>query len=206
MESTGIPIGVIPAAGKGLRMSDYSVQGCKELITIAGRSMLLRTIDELRHAGMTEIVVVTSPTKPAIISHLEEFGDLERGDVRIVTQSEPMGLVDAVRIALESDSTKKNRNILVAFPDVLFHGHPNPSAALIDSTKKNQHIKPSISASVITLQPGAEWGALLSDSGRVTGLADSPELSDGQLITGIASKKKGDRFPLDGPMRCNREG
>lgn len=206
MESIQAPIGVIPAAGKGLRMSNYSVQGCKELITIAGRSMLLRTIDELRLAGITEIVVVTSPTKPAINSHLEEFGELERGDIRIVTQSEAMGLVDAVRIALESDSTEKNRNVLVAFPDVLFHSHPNPTAALIESTEKNKHVEPSISASVITLRPDGEWGALLSDSGRVLGLVDSPDLKAGQLISGIAAKNKGDSFPLDGPLRIAGRG
>ena len=68
--------GVIPAAGRGSRVVDDHVNGCKELIEINGRTMLQRTIDELRAAEVDGIVIVTSPNKPAIKTSLEESGEL----------------------------------------------------------------------------------------------------------------------------------
>ena len=57
---------VIPAAGLGTRMAKNAVLGCKELIEVGGESMLERTIQEIENAGIENIVVVSSPNKPAI--------------------------------------------------------------------------------------------------------------------------------------------
>ena len=85
--------GVIPAAGRGSRMEEHHVDGCKELIEVAGRSMLLRTLDELVAAGVSGIVVVTSPEKPALV---EALADYDAADLEFVEQSEPRGIVDAL--------------------------------------------------------------------------------------------------------------
>ncbi len=203
------PLGVITAAGLGLRMADHAVHGCKELITIAGRSMLLRTIDELRSAGITDIVVVTSPTKPGIAEHLEHAGDMERGDVRLVEQPTPRGLVDAVSIAVAASTTSPDpaaaahggsgnlhAAVLVAFPDILFKGHPNPTAALLEAALHGDSESDSPISAVTVVRPRGEWGKLLSDSGRI----DSPhsgEAGGEWLVRGIARKRKGEPFPLD---------
>ena len=116
--------GVIPAAGRGSRMEEHHIDGCKELIEVGARSMLLRTVDELVAAGVSGIVVVTSPEKPAIA---EALADFDAADLEFVEQSEPEGIVDALRKAREVVGDE----MLVASPDNLFIGHPCPSAELL---------------------------------------------------------------------------
>ncbi len=152
---------------------------------MAGRSMLLRTIDELRAADVACIVVVTSPSKPAMANHLEMFGDLERGDVEIAVQEVPNGLVDAVAIACNG---RQYDATLVALPDVLFVGHPNPSAALLEETRTEAD-------GVVVVRPESPWGDLLSDVGRVDS-ESIKEIDGGLRIKGISNKRKGEPFPL----------
>ena len=92
-ELEGVEWAVIPAAGLGTRMAENAVLGCKELIEIGGLTMLERTIQEVEEAGIQQIVVVSSPNKPAIDAALEGRG------VEIVHQMQPDGLVDAIRCA-----------------------------------------------------------------------------------------------------------
>jgi UTP-glucose-1-phosphate uridylyltransferase len=180
--------GVIPAAGRGSRMEEHHVDGCKELIEIGGRSMLLRTVDELVAAGVTGIAVVTSPEKPAIA---EALADFDAADLEFVEQSEPEGIVDALRKAREVVGDE----MLVASPDNLFIGHPCPSAELLSAHRLTG--KTVIGAVQVT----SPWGELLSDTGRINAL--NPGASDELLITGICEKQKDQPFPMDGEnWRC----
>ena len=180
--------GVIPAAGRGSRMEEHHVDGCKELIEIGGRSMLLRTVDELVAAGVTGIAVVTSPEKPAIA---EALADFDAADLEFVEQSEPEGIVDALRKAREVVGDE----MLVASPDNLFIGHPCPSAELLAAHRLTG--KTVIGA----VQVKSPWGELLSDTGRIDSL--NPGASGELLITGICEKQKDRPFPMDGEnWRC----
>ena len=114
---------IIPAAGLGTRMAENAVLGCKELVQIGGKTMLEHTIQELENAGIEQIVVVSSPSKPAIDNEM-----MNRG-VKIVHQVEPKGLVDAVKCARD---VMDPGPCLVALPDVLFPD-ANPSAELVAS-------------------------------------------------------------------------
>ena len=130
-------------------MSGLHASGCKELIEVAGCSMLERTIRELEQAGIENIVVVSSPAKPAIDAALEGRG------VHIVHQSKPTGLVDAVACArpLIGDGP-----MLIALPDGLFPDL-NPSAALLRTWQGM--------TTLVTVRTESPWGELLHDTGRV---------------------------------------
>ena len=171
---------IIPAAGLGTRMTENAVLGCKELIEIGGITMLERTIREVEEAGIEQIVVVSSPNKPAIDLALKERG------VEIVHQLEPRGLVDAVRCAqfLTGDSP-----CLIALPDVLFT-EANPTAILC-----NQFQGDCVLAVIEAEQP---WANHLCDTGRVTKLEDD-------LILGISNKHQNEPFPL-GEKRITGRG
>ena len=180
--------GVIPAAGLGSRMDEHHVDGCKELIEVAGRSMLHRTVDELVSAGVSGLVVVTSPNKPAID---EALADFDAADLEFVEQSEPRGIVDALGKAREVVGDE----MLVASPDNLFIGHPCPSAELLSAHRLTG--KTVIGA----VQVNSPWGELLSDTGRISSM-DSGGAGE-LLITGICDKRKDEPFPLDGASwRC----
>ena len=171
---------IIPAAGLGTRMVENAVLGCKELVQVGGISMLERTIREVEEAGIEQIVVVSSPNKPAIDLALENRG------VQIVHQMKPSGLVDAVRCAriLTGDSP-----CLIALPDVLFTDS-NPSAILC-----NQFVGDCILAIVEAEEP---WANHLCDTGRITEL-------EGDYILGISDKYQGQPFPL-GQKRITGRG
>ena len=180
--------GVIPAAGRGSRMEEHHIDGCKELIEVGGRSMLLRTVDELVAAGVSGIVVVTSPEKPAIA---EALADFDAADLEFVEQSEPRGIVDALRNAREVVGDE----MLVASPDNLFIGHPCPSAELLAAHRLTGK---TVIGAVQVMSP---WGELLSDTGRIDAL--NPGASGELLITGICEKQKEQPFPMDGEnWRC----
>lgn len=169
-EENGTIWAIIPAAGLGTRMNENAVLGCKELIEVGGISMLERTIQEVEAAGIEQIVVVSSPNKPAIDAALKNRG------VQIVHQKEPNGLVDAVRCAriLSGDSP-----CLVALPDVLFP-EANPSTILCDEFRGD-----CILAVVQTESP---WANHLCDTGRITKLEDC-------CILEISDKNPNEPFP-----------
>ena len=162
---------VIPAAGLGTRMEKNAVLGCKELIEINGKTMLEHTIVELENAGFDQIVVVSSPNKPAIDEALANRG------VKIVHQNEPRGLVDAVKCARKVTGTGA---CLIALPDVMFTD-TNPSAQLMASFTGDTLLA--------TVQVEAPWGLKLKDTGRITEM-------HGDKILAISDKNPEREFPL----------
>jgi UTP-glucose-1-phosphate uridylyltransferase len=161
---------VIPAAGLGTRMTENAVLGCKELIEIGGLTMLERTIQEVEDAGIKQIVVVSSPNKPAIDAELEGRG------VEIVHQMQPNGLVDAVRCA----RSQTDSPCLVALPDVLFTD-ANPSMILCNEFDGSTRLA--------VVEAASPWVEHLGDTGRVTEI-------EGDRILGISDKHPGQPFPL----------
>ena len=162
---------VIPAAGLGTRMAENAVLGCKELVQVNGISMLEHTIQELENAGFEQIVVVSSPNKPAIDEALVNR------DVKIVHQAEPKGLVDAVKCAREITGAG---SCLVALPDVMFID-ANPSAELMANFDGETIL------AVVKVE--APWGSQLRDTGRVIEM-------QGRKILQIAGKRPDDNFPI----------
>ena len=162
---------VIPAAGLGTRMVENAVLGCKELIEIGGKTMLEHTIQELENAGIEQIVVVSSPSKPAIDNEL-----MNRG-VKIVHQVEPKGLVDAIKCARDIIDSGP---CLIALPDVLFPD-ANPSAELVSAFEGETLLA--------VVQVEAPWGSQLKDTGRVT------EWHENKIL-GISDKFPNRDFPL----------
>ena len=163
---------IIPAAGLGTRMEENAVLGCKELIEVGGITMLERTIREIEEAGISNIVVVSSPDKPAIADSLQDRG------VEIVYQPSPKGLVDAVRCARELTG---GAPCLIALPDVMYT-EGNPTKTLVENFEGD-----CILAIVTAESP---WADHLRDTGRITEL-------EGDLILGISDKNPDDAFPVD---------
>lgn len=90
----------------------------KELVTLGRRTVLERVIDEAMHADVDEIVIVSSPAKPAIQTAVEEWsaGKFREARLRVAFQSEPRGLADAVFAADVED------DVLVLLGDCVFNG------------------------------------------------------------------------------------
>ena len=111
---------VIPAAGLGTRFLPVTRSVPKELLPILDRPMLQYVVEEAAEAGITDVIVVTSPGKEGIAEYFRPRPDLEArlagdpallekvssgarlADVSFVIQEEPLGLGHAVLTARDA--------------------------------------------------------------------------------------------------------
>jgi UTP--glucose-1-phosphate uridylyltransferase len=134
-----VRIGVIPAAGLGTRILPATKAIPKELLAIVDKPMIQLVVEEAVGAGVTQVVIVTGPGKPALEEHftpsprleaeLERKGkaDLLAAVRRVndlatftfVMQEEPLGLGHAVLCAKDAIGDEP---FAVLLPDELFWG------------------------------------------------------------------------------------
>ena len=113
---------VIPAAGWGTRMLPASKAVPKNLLPLVDRPMVHYIVEEAVQAGLTRIVLVTSPEKDALADYFSPSPELEaflreRGrshllsplqrlmdaaEIRSVPQEQPLGLGHAVLTARDA--------------------------------------------------------------------------------------------------------
>lgn len=92
------PIGIIPAAGRGLRMRPVTDNIPKALIEIQGKPLIETAIENLKIIGVEKIIIVTGYMEEKIWSYINarDFGV----PIVFVPQSEQLGLVNAITVTL----------------------------------------------------------------------------------------------------------
>jgi dTDP-glucose pyrophosphorylase len=112
-------VAIIPAAGLGTRMAALTGGEPKELLPLGRQSVLERVIDEAVRAGADETVVVSSARKPGIEKAINEWsqGRFREAKVRVVNQSTPRGLADALMSAPDIED-----EVLILLGDCVFEG------------------------------------------------------------------------------------
>jgi UTP--glucose-1-phosphate uridylyltransferase len=144
---------LIPAAGYGTRFLPASKAVPKEMLPVADRPAIQWIVEEALDAGADEVIVVTSPDKPALRAHFtpdavwrlrlankpEAAAALDRLDaisakVRFVEQTEQRGLGHAVLQAapLLGGETEP---ILILLGDALVRGERPCSLDLVDLSR-----------------------------------------------------------------------
>ena len=140
---------VLPAAGFGTRMLPAARAVPKELLPILDRPAVQYVVEEAAAAGITDVTLVTSPLKPALLAHFDAKIDdplrwrlhaagksallksvddlLARVRVGAVLQHEQNGLGDAVRVARDAVGDEPFACLLA---DTVFAGDVLPMAQL----------------------------------------------------------------------------
>ncbi|PYP16234.1 MAG: hypothetical protein DMD52_08265 [Gemmatimonadetes bacterium] len=172
---------VIPCGGRGTRIAPLARAIPKELLPVAGKPLLQWTLEEAAAAGIERVVVVTSPTKPAIAEFLAARPP-DRLTAAVVVQPEPRGLGDAItcaRTAVGAD------HVAVMLPDNLFRA-TYPMRHVLDAHRRTG--RPVVLLAEIDARDAATKGP--------TGRARCRLRGDGLYdVLAVASKRPGaDRF------------
>ena len=89
---------VILAGGEGKRIYPLGISRPKSMFEIMGKPLIQIVVENLREAGITDLVIVTGPSQEQIHQH---FGDGSDFGVKIqyAFQSQPLGQANAVQAA-----------------------------------------------------------------------------------------------------------
>ena len=147
--SSAIRKAVIPAAGLGTRFLPVTRSVPKELLPILDRPMLQYVVAEAAEAGITDVIVVTSPGKEGIAEYFRPRPDLEErladdaallekvksgarlADVSFVIQEEPLGLGHAVLTARDAVGDEP---FAVILPDDIIAHEPGALSQMMEAT------------------------------------------------------------------------
>lgn len=90
---------LILAAGKGTRLKPLTNTVPKHLLPVGDRPILFHVLDYIKEAGIKDIGIVVSPDSGPSIEEALSNNSEWRGKVTFITQSEPLGLAHAVKVA-----------------------------------------------------------------------------------------------------------
>jgi UTP--glucose-1-phosphate uridylyltransferase len=185
---------VIPAAGLGTRFLPATKAMPKEMLPIVDKPAIQYVVEEAVRAGIDDIVIVTSRSKPTLEDHfdraLELEAELERkgkldlldevrgiaelAQLTYVRQSEPLGLGHAVAQAREHVG---DRSFAVMLPDDLIH---HSVLLLEDMIAAHERMGTSVISLLEVDDPSAYGCAVVEDVAgqsnvvRVLGVVEKP--------------------------------
>ena len=111
--------GVILAGGTGTRLMPLTKVVSKQLLPVYDKPVIYYPLSTLIHAGVTEVLIISTPRDISYIENLLEDGSHLGIKIHYLIQEFPRGLADGVRISEEFTNGEKFWFIL---GDNLFHG------------------------------------------------------------------------------------
>ncbi len=167
-----VSVAVIPAAGRGTRVSAVTAGRSKEMLSLAGLPAIQWVIDEALLAGLTQVVVVVRRAKTDLVDYLRtgyhdalvpagqpDLAKLRaQAELHLTFQPEPVGLGDALSRAV---ATVGHRPFAILYPDNIFLASEPAVRPLVESFGR-------LRKAVMGLYPEAQLEAGRgSKSGRV---------------------------------------
>jgi UTP--glucose-1-phosphate uridylyltransferase len=168
-------IAIVPAAGRGTRMSGIS-SGSKELLPVGDKSAIEWGLDEATSSGISEIVVVASHEKPDLLRFLDT-----RAGLKVAIQDYQRGLADAILIS------KGLRPSLVILPDTVFFPS-SPSPRLVQALNRGFDMAIAVERvhdEMVSRYGIVEWSP---ENGRIGRILEKPPLSDTWSRWSIAAR------------------
>jgi UTP--glucose-1-phosphate uridylyltransferase len=188
---------VFPVAGLGTRFLPATKAIPKEMLPIIDRPLIQYAVDEVREAGIEQLIFVTGRGKVSIVEHFDTAFELEAtmvergkslesleptriqpGNLVTVRQQVPLGLGHAIWCAR---AIVRDEPFAIVLPDELMIGEPGCMKQMIDaygevggnliSVLEVPHDEVS---SYGVIAPGMRDGALT----EVVGLVEKPKVED----------------------------
>jgi bifunctional UDP-N-acetylglucosamine pyrophosphorylase/glucosamine-1-phosphate N-acetyltransferase len=170
MDVRGMTRAIVLAAGKGTRMKSARP---KVLHEVCGRPMLWFVVRALREAGISEILIVTSPDLQEHVSDLGLVG---------VVQSEQRGTGDAVKIALAELAPQKSGSVVVANGDM-----PLISAAALAAVRSAldarqvDDLPAAMALLTVRIPPPSDFGRIVREGRNVARIVEARDATAEEL-------------------------
>jgi UTP--glucose-1-phosphate uridylyltransferase len=185
---------IVPAAGLGTRFLPASKAVPKEMVPIVDRPIIQYAVEELVRAGITNICIVTSEGKEALLHHFSSNSKLEQAlsnsgkydildeirklnaiaDITSVVQDEPRGLGHAVWTAREFVGDEP---FVVLLPDEVFDPCENFLGEMIGTFEALQNNV--VAVTEVSHESISSYGAIEAEDGdsdvlKVRSLVEKP--------------------------------
>ncbi|HSW97708.1 MAG TPA: bifunctional sugar-1-phosphate nucleotidylyltransferase/acetyltransferase [Candidatus Saccharimonadales bacterium] len=154
---------VILAAGQSSRFYPFHSATHKSLIKIMGKTLLEHTLISLKHAGITEIVLVVSPNSP--IQQLLGEGKQIGTHITYVIQEETLGMGHAL---LQTEQYIKDDFFLL-------HAYHFEVDQFIPNMVKKKRKKEEVVLLGKPLGGTDRYGYMITDGEKVTGIVEKPK-------------------------------
>ena len=166
--------GLIPAAGEGKRLRPYTDVVPKELLLVGGKPVIEHVIESFKIAGMTDITIVISRRKDAILEYLGS-GKMFGVNLTYVVQDAQTGLaksVEAGKHIIGRDSFAVINGDNFFYPKTLLKD-------LID-----YHLDEGADATIgaFETEDVARHGVIIAEVNRVVDIVEKP----GEMISTLA--------------------
>ncbi len=157
---------VLLAAGEGTRLRPLSLARPKHLFYIAGKPIIEHTLNRLKMAGITDVLLVVSYMKEKI---MEFVGDGSRFgmNVEFVDQVQPLGTAHATKMAKDF---LDNETFVLANADVMVKS--TFYRELIDFFGKNKN---SSILSLVQVKDPSKYGVVEIEDGKIKKIVEKPE-------------------------------
>ncbi|AGK61944.1 UDP-N-acetylglucosamine diphosphorylase/glucosamine-1-phosphate N-acetyltransferase [Archaeoglobus sulfaticallidus PM70-1] len=150
---------VILAAGEGQRLRPFTAKKPKPMIEISGKPILEHLIEEVRKAGIRDIVLVVGYRRERIMDYFGSGRDFDV-DIEYVIQEQQLGTANALKSA---ESLVENEFIVIGGDNIIDH-------ETIKNVKKRCF---SIAYSIS--EDCSKYGAITFKNGFVKEIVEKPE-------------------------------
>ena len=157
--------GLVLAGGKGSRLRPITHSRAKQLVPVANKPILFYGLEQLRQAGVSEVVVVTGDTHEEVEAAIGDGSALGLS-VTYVLQSAPLGLAHAVR---EARSALGDDDFVMFLGDNLLEGGIQGIVERFRTSDEDAHLLLKKVA-----DPTRFGVAVLDADGAITRLVEKP--------------------------------
>jgi glucose-1-phosphate thymidylyltransferase len=154
------------SGGKGTRLRPFTYTQAKQLIPVANKPVLVRVIETIRDAGISDIGVVVGDTWPEIKRVLDNGSQLNV-NITYIPQASPDGLAHAVKIS--QDFIGDERFVMFLADNVIQGGIAGLIRDFADSDWHSQIVLKEVD------NPSAYGVAKLRPDGSIERLIEKPQ-------------------------------